>query len=176
LGGQRGPGSVPVTHWGRSHPPPLWALAPYFQSFKGSEGYGCQMTWAGAGVRPHARSKLGGSDALPLERTRRNRRDRGPRGPRSVPEAFWSIRADWALIFACQALLLLPLEQTALDLSIRGKSSLCVHSPGGEHRLVAAIRVRRARRSDRRPPIGRVPVSLVPQGGPTPGCRRGVRS
>jgi hypothetical protein len=41
LGGQRGPGSVPVTHWGRSHPPPLWALAPYFQSFKGSEGYGC---------------------------------------------------------------------------------------------------------------------------------------
>jgi hypothetical protein len=42
LGGQRGPGSVPMTHWGRSHPPPLWALAPYFQSFKGSEGYGCQ--------------------------------------------------------------------------------------------------------------------------------------
>jgi hypothetical protein len=49
-------------------------------------------------------------------------------------------------------------------------------APTGEHRLVAAIRVRRARGSDRHPPFGRVPVSLVPQGGPTPRCRRGVRS
>ena len=39
-----------------------------------------------------------------------------PRAPRSVPETLRSIRADGALMFACQARLLLPLEQTALDL------------------------------------------------------------